>query len=154
MTFERSGAGSTGTAGEKDIPAHRLEFDTTGKGGLIGPHIMNTTFMVLTLFIYRFWALTRVRRAIWPRMSLGGTPLVYTGSGLEIFLRFLKVFLLILLPYAIFSHWVNFRCSAASAAPPRTVKSSAEATTGRPSILARPKIRLLGAKSSNVPSSA
>src|SRR3546814_5166697 len=52
---------------------------------------------------------------------------------------------------AIASHWMNLRCSAASAAPPRTVKSSADATTGRPSILARPKMKLLAATSISAP---
>lgn len=109
MTFESSGNGAIGSVGQMDQETHKLKFDRDGIGGLIGLHIMNIIFMVLTLFIYRFWALTRVRRAIWPRMSLDGTPLEYTGTGLEIFLGFLKVFLLILLPYGIFSNWVNSR---------------------------------------------
>ena len=109
MTFESSGSGTIGSVGQMDPETHKLKFDRDGIGGLIGLHIMNIIFMVLTLFIYRFWALTRVRRAIWPRMSLDGTPLEYTGTGLEIFLGFLKVFLLILLPYGIFSNWVQSR---------------------------------------------
>lgn len=107
MTFESSGSGTIGSVGQMDQETHKLKFDRDGIGGLIGLHIMNIIFMVLTLFIYRFWALTRVRRAIWPRMSLDGTPLEYTGTGLEIFLGFLKVFLLILLPYGLFSNWVQ-----------------------------------------------
>jgi len=109
VTFESSGSGSIGSVGQKDPETHELKFDRDKIGGLIGLHIMNIIFMVLTLFIYRFWALTRVRRAIWPRMSLDGTPLEYTGTGLEIFLGFLKVFLLILLPYGLFSSWVQAR---------------------------------------------
>lgn len=108
MTFESSGSASMGPAGEADPPAtHTLRFDKSGLGGLVGLHVVNIIFMVLTLFVYRFWALTRVRRALWPRMSLDGTPLEYTGTGLEIFIGFLKVFILILLPYGIFSNWVN-----------------------------------------------
>lgn len=109
MTFESSGTGSIGTVGEKDILAHKLEFDRNGVGGLLMLHIVNIVFMVLTFFVYRFWALTRVRRALWPRMRFDGSPLEYTGTGLEIFIGFLKVFLLILLPYGIFSNWVNSR---------------------------------------------
>jgi len=109
MTFESSGSGTIGSVGQINQETHKLKFDRDGIGGLIGLHIMNIIFMVLTLFIYRFWALTRVRRAIWPRMSLDGTPLEYTGTGLEIFLGFLKVFLLILLPYGLFSNWVQSR---------------------------------------------
>lgn len=107
MTFESSGTGSIGSVGQEDLEAHELKFDRGRIGDLIGLHIMNIIFMVLTLFVYRFWALTRVRRAIWPRMSLNGTPLEYTGTGLEIFLGFLKVFALILLPYGLFSNWAQ-----------------------------------------------
>jgi uncharacterized membrane protein YjgN (DUF898 family) len=107
MTFESSGAGSIGQAGEKELATHKLSFDTTGAGGLIGLHIVNLIFMALTLLVYRFWALTRIRRAVWPRMRLDGSPLEYTGSGLEIFIGFLKVFVLILLPYLFASNWIN-----------------------------------------------
>jgi uncharacterized membrane protein YjgN (DUF898 family) len=107
MTFESSGAGSIGTVGKKDIPAHQLEFDTTGKGGLIGLHIVNMIFMILTLMLYRFWALTRVRRAIWPRMRLEGSPFEYVGTGLEIFIGFLKVFFVFLLPIALLNNWAS-----------------------------------------------
>lgn len=109
MTFESSGSGSLGSVGQKGLESHELKFDSSGIAGLISLHIVNIIFMMLTLFIYRFWALTRVRRAIWPRMSLDGTPLEYTGTGLEIFLGFLKVFILILLPYGLFSNWVQAR---------------------------------------------
>lgn len=105
MTFESSGAGSIGTAGERGIPAHRLEFDTTGKGWLIGMHISNVFLSVVTLMIYRFWAITNVRLALWPRMRFNGSPFEYTGTGLEIFIGFLKVFFLILLPYSFFAEW-------------------------------------------------
>lgn len=107
MTFESNDAGSIGTAGKKDIPAHKLEFDTTGKGGLIGLHIVNVIFMILTLMIYRFWALTRVRRAIWSRMRMEGSPFEYVGTGLEIFIGFLKVFFIFLLPIALLNNWAN-----------------------------------------------
>ncbi|WP_420403789.1 YjgN family protein [Nisaea sp.] len=107
MTFESSGAGSLGPTGEKELATHKLSFDTTGAGGLIGLHVVNLIFMALTLMVYRFWALTRVRRAVWPRMRLDGSPLEYAGTGLEIFLGFLKVFILILLPYLFASNWIN-----------------------------------------------
>lgn len=107
MTFESNGSGSLGPLGDEAAERHELVFDRQGLGSLLGLHIVNIIFMVLTLFVYRFWAITRIRRAIWPRMRLDGTPLEYTGTGLEIFLGFLKVFILILLPYGLFSNWVQ-----------------------------------------------
>tara|TARA_R110002012_G_scaffold57890_1_gene149452 strand:+ start:8 stop:976 length:969 start_codon:yes stop_codon:yes gene_type:complete len=38
-------------------------------------------------------------------MKFSGSPLEYTGTGLEIFIGFLKVFFLILLPYSFFAEW-------------------------------------------------
>ncbi|UUX51284.1 YjgN family protein [Nisaea acidiphila] len=107
MTFETSGSGSMGATASSEPKTHTLDFDTSDKGSLIGLHLVNVIFMALTLLIYRFWAITRVRRALWPRMRLDSLPLEYTGTGLEIFLGFLKVFVLILLPYGIFSNWAN-----------------------------------------------
>jgi len=107
MTLEGIGPAGPGPADEEKISTHKLSFDTTRAGGLIGLHIVNIIFMILTLMVYRFWAITRVRRAVWPRMRLDGTPLEYTGTGLEIFIGFLKVFVLILLPYLLVSNWIN-----------------------------------------------
>ena len=44
------------------------------------------------------------------------------------------------------SAWMAFSGIVASAEPPRTVKSSPLTTTGRPSIMARPEMRLAGVK--------
>lgn len=77
----------------------RIAFDNSeGMGPLILRHCLNTALMVLTLGVYRFWAITVMRRLMWWRTSLDGQRFEYTGNGLEIFVGFLKVFLCVLLP--------------------------------------------------------
>ena len=56
--------------------------------------------------------------------------------------------------WAIASACTTFSRIEASAAPPRTVKSSAVTTTSRPSIRARPKMKFAGEKSVKAPSAA
>jgi hypothetical protein len=51
---------------------------------------------------------------------------------------------------AIFSASICFSMMAASAAPPRTVKSSATTATGRPRTVPRPKMQLAGEKPSKL----
>src|SRR5439155_542875 len=55
--------------------------------------------------------------------------------------------------FAICSAWTCFWKIDASAAPPRTVKSSPATTTGRPSIRARPITKFAGVKPASCPSS-
>ncbi|MCH9808922.1 MAG: DUF898 domain-containing protein [Alphaproteobacteria bacterium] len=69
--------------------------------GMIGLSITNFIFRILTLGIYDFWARTEVRKRLWSSVRLHGEPLVYTGTGKELFLGFLIVFGLILLPMLI-----------------------------------------------------
>jgi len=79
--------------------ARRVAFDNSdGMLPLVLRHILNTALMVLTLGIYRFWAITVMRRLMWWRTSFDGQRFEYTGNGLEIFVGFLKVFLMVLLP--------------------------------------------------------
>ena len=53
---------------------------------------------ILTLGIYYFWGKTETRRKIWSGVYIEGQPLEYTGTGKELFLGFLIVFFLIMLP--------------------------------------------------------
>ena len=69
--------------------------------GLFSLSIVNFLLNLLTLFIYRFWAKTRVRRHIWASIRLNGEPLEYTGTGKELFLGALIVFLVLVLPTVI-----------------------------------------------------
>jgi len=57
----------------------------------------NTLWTILTLGIFRFWAKTRMRRYIWSNIVIDGDALEYTGRGLELFLGFVIV-ILILVP--------------------------------------------------------
>ncbi len=77
----------------------RLAFEFDGRaGGITAMVIVNALLTILTLGIYRFWARTRVRRYLWGHMRLLGDRLEYTGTGKELFLGFLIVLVLVLLP--------------------------------------------------------
>jgi uncharacterized membrane protein YjgN (DUF898 family) len=66
--------------------------------GLARLAIINFLLNVITLSLYRFWAKTRVRRHIWSCIHINGESLEYTGTGKELFLGALIVFLLFILP--------------------------------------------------------
>jgi uncharacterized membrane protein YjgN (DUF898 family) len=66
--------------------------------GLAVLAITNFLLNVITLSLYRFWAKTKVRRHIWSCIHINGEPLEYTGTGKELFLGALIVFLLLILP--------------------------------------------------------
>jgi uncharacterized membrane protein YjgN (DUF898 family) len=55
---------------------------------------------LVTVGIYRFWARTRLRRFYWQSIEIADDPLEYTGRGLELFLGFLIV-LVVLLPLVV-----------------------------------------------------
>jgi uncharacterized membrane protein YjgN (DUF898 family) len=69
--------------------------------GLVSLSIINFALNIITLSIYRFWAKTNVRRHIWSSVYINGEPLEYTGTGKELFLGALVVFLLLILPLVI-----------------------------------------------------
>jgi uncharacterized membrane protein YjgN (DUF898 family) len=69
--------------------------------GLVSLSIINFVLNLITLSIYRFWAKTNVRRHIWSCVYINGEPLEYTGTGKELFLGALVVFLLLILPLVI-----------------------------------------------------
>lgn len=76
---------------------HKLEF--TGRGSEIFPIILvNLLLTIVTLGIYRFWAKTNIRRFLWGHVEFDGEPFEYTGRGGELFVGFLIVFFLIILP--------------------------------------------------------
>jgi uncharacterized membrane protein YjgN (DUF898 family) len=63
-----------------------------GRGGeLFIIFLVNVLLKIVTLGIYHFWAKTRVRRYLWSQTSVDGEHLEYSGTGLELFLAFLKV---------------------------------------------------------------
>lgn len=57
--------------------------------------IRTTLLTILTLGVYRFWAKTEVRRYFWSRITVNDEPLEYVGTGLELFIGFLIVMLIL-----------------------------------------------------------
>ncbi len=66
--------------------------------GMIGLALGNFLRRIVTLGIYDFWGRTEVRRRIWSGVRLEGEPLVYHGTGWELFKGFLVVFAVVMLP--------------------------------------------------------
>ena len=71
------------------------------QSGLFRICIVNFLLNLVTLSIFRFWAKTKVRRHIWSCVRINGEPLEYTGTGMELFLGALVVFLILILPIII-----------------------------------------------------
>lgn len=76
--------------------------------GMIGLSLANFFYRLVTLGIYDFWARTEVRKRLWSAIRLNGEPLVYTGTGKELFLGFLIVFGIVLLPIMLISFGAVF----------------------------------------------
>ncbi|MFW6093790.1 MAG: YjgN family protein [Pseudomonadota bacterium] len=57
--------------------------------------LVNVVLKILTLGIYHFWGKTRVRRYLWSQTSFDGERLEYTGTGLELFVGFLKAIVIL-----------------------------------------------------------
>jgi len=53
----------------------------------------NALLIIVTLGVYRFWATARQRRYLWSRTHVIDDSLEWTGTGKEMFLGFLIVFL-------------------------------------------------------------
>lgn len=79
-------------------PQQSAELRWVHPTGLIGLSFVNFLLTSITLGIYSFWAKTEVRKRIWSAIRLQGEPLFYTGTGKELFLGFLVVFFVVLLP--------------------------------------------------------
>lgn len=74
-----------------------ITFDSRGDR-LIGLGLVNGLLKILSLGLYSFWGKTEVRKRLWSFTRLNGEPLEYTGTGKELFLGFLVVFALFVLP--------------------------------------------------------
>ena len=59
----------------------------------------NLLLTIVTLGFYRFWATTRTRRYLWANTRFIDDRLEWTGTGMELFIGFLMVILLIGLPF-------------------------------------------------------
>ena len=84
-------------AGESG-PVLRLKCRGGGEE-LMGIAALNLVLSILTLGFYRFWGRTRLRRYLWSRTFLDDEPFEYAGTGLELFLGFLRLCFLFFLCY-------------------------------------------------------
>jgi uncharacterized membrane protein YjgN (DUF898 family) len=77
--------------------APALSYDGS-TGELFRLWLKTTVLAILTLGFYRFWGRTRIRRYLWSRLSLLDDRFEYDGTGMELFVRFLLVVAVVLLP--------------------------------------------------------
>ncbi len=76
--------------------------------GLGAIAISNFVLNLITLWIYRFWAKTRVRRHIWSSVHINGEPVEYTGTGKELFLGFIVIMAIVFLPLTLLGFGLAF----------------------------------------------
>jgi len=79
-----------------------------GFGRLWRTFIITVLLSVLTLTIYRFWGLTKIRAHLWSWVTLLDDPFEYTGNGWELFIGFVKVVFLFILPVTLIISGLNF----------------------------------------------
>ena len=80
----------------------RLHFHGSG-GTLFGIHVVNVLLTLVTLGVYYFWGKTRVRRYLFGQTELGADRFAYHGTARELFLGFLKAFLVFIVPIVLLS---------------------------------------------------
>ena len=68
---------------------------------LFGIFLLNLLLTIVTFGIFRFWAITRIRRYLWSHMRFEGSRLSYTGRGGELFLGFLMAIAILILFIAV-----------------------------------------------------
>ncbi len=76
------------------VPAPVLVYDGS-IGDLYRIFLVNLLLTIVTLGIWRFWAVTRMRRYVWSRTSSFGQRFEYDGTGGQLFLGFLLALLVI-----------------------------------------------------------
>ena len=77
-----------------DAPSRVLIYD--GKlGELYRIFLLNLLLTIATLGVWRFWAVTRIRRYLWSRTSFDGDRFEYDGTGGQLFVGFLLAALVI-----------------------------------------------------------
>jgi uncharacterized membrane protein YjgN (DUF898 family) len=83
--------------GAEKPAGRRLTFHGSG-GTLLGIHVVNVLFILLTLGVYYCWAKTRVRRYLFSGTAFEGDRFAYHGTGKELFFGFLRAFGVFLVP--------------------------------------------------------
>jgi uncharacterized membrane protein YjgN (DUF898 family) len=89
-------------------PPETLNFTYVPRKGLLKLTIVNFLLGLVTFTIYRFWAKTNVRKHIWSSVHINGEPLEYTGTGKELFMGALMVFLIFILPLVLIGAFFGF----------------------------------------------
>jgi uncharacterized membrane protein YjgN (DUF898 family) len=67
---------------------------------LFGIFLLNLLLTIITLGVFRFWAITRIRRYLWSHMRFEDTRFAYTGRGKELFFGFLLAILILIVMFA------------------------------------------------------
>lgn len=96
-----AGTGALADDRYTSVPPSGEPISVTWRGSpweLTGLSFLNIALSIVTLGIYSFWGKTEVRKRIWSSVRINGEPLVYTGTGKELFLGFLIIFGVFLLP--------------------------------------------------------
>ena len=70
-----------------------------GRGSVLLLLLKNLGLNIVTMGFYRFWARTRLRRFLWSNVEVLGDPLLYSGTGMELFKGFLRA-LVVIVPLA------------------------------------------------------
>ncbi len=83
------------------VGAEAVKFEYISQSGLGAIAVSNFFLNLITLWIYRFWAKTRVRRHIWSGVHVNGEPVEYTGTGKELFIGFIVIVATVFLPLAL-----------------------------------------------------
>lgn len=92
------------TAAGEPAPESAIRFTGTWRE-FLPIALTNLLLTIVTLGIYRFWAKARERRYLWSRTEFIDDSLEWTGTGKEMFLGFLLVFL-VLLPVLVGSQFL------------------------------------------------
>lgn len=80
----------------------------TGLGwDFFGIWLMNFVLSILTLGIYSFWGRTNIRRYLWQSTRYKDEAFEYTGTGGELFIGFLIVVFVVLLPLSAVNFFVQ-----------------------------------------------
>ena len=86
------------SAGDPAAAPESVNIEYVTQPGLAAIALSNFFLNLITLWIYRFWAKTRVRRHIWSSVQVNGEPVEYTGTGKELFLGFIVIMAIVFLP--------------------------------------------------------
>lgn len=90
-----------------------LKFHQSGRLWQLLPIVAKNVILLITsLFFYRFWARTNVRRYIWSTTSFNGETLEYSGRGWEMVVGFLFALIFIISPLGLANIYIQYLSTA------------------------------------------